>query len=252
MYEQEFTERHKLGLERLTGGNRGLVFTNERRATREVATEEGEPQTVEVWVYDVYEVDDARTAASTKNAVITAMYPLGDEPKLLRKAVARLLKAVGEYDTADNAEFKRYHETAEALEIGAIRGSSEASEPTEEELLAKAKAAVIDAIAEHDASANVNAFTVGGIPMWLNHDQRSRLSASLAVCTDAEMTKYFGGCAYTFPVETWRQMLAAVELYADTCQTVTEAHKAAVAAMSSLAEVAAFDLTAGYPDKLTF
>jgi hypothetical protein len=88
--------------------------------------------------------------------------------------------------------------------------------------------------------------------MWLNHDQRSRLSASIAVCTEETMTKYFGGIAYTFPVAAWKQMLDAVELYADTCQTVTEAHKAEVNAMATVEEVEAYDITIGYPPKLNF
>ena len=88
--------------------------------------------------------------------------------------------------------------------------------------------------------------------MWLNHDQRSRLSASLAVCTEQTMTKYFGGVPFTYPVAAWQQMLNAVELYADTCQTVTEAHKAAVNALTTISEVEAFDITLDYPPKPSF
>ena len=239
MYEERFTERHKQGLLRLTGGNAGLVYTNERKDGNE-------------WVYDVYEVSDSRTPALAKNSVIGAEHPDGDEQKIVRKALAKVLKAIGGYDSADFAEFKRYHEFVEALEVGVIRGSVVADNPTEAELLAAAKAAKTDAINEFDASANVNAFTVNGNPMWLNHDQRSRLSASIAVCTEETMTKYFGGVAYTFPVAAWQQMLNAVELYADTCQTVTEAHKAEVAALDSIEAVEAYDITQGYPEKLRF
>jgi hypothetical protein len=66
------------------------------------------------------------------------------------------------------------------------------------------------------------------------------------------MTKYFSGVAYTFPVASWKQMLDAVELYADTCQTVTEAHKAEVNALTTVAAVEAYDITIGYPTKLNF
>ena len=223
MYEERFTERHKQGLLKFTGDNAGLVYANERKEIEH--TEEGDR---EVWVYDVYEVPDSRTPALAKNSVIGAEHPDGDEQKIVRKALAKVLKAIGGYDSEDFAEFKRYNEFVEALEVGTIRGSVEADDPTEAELLSAAKAAKIDAINEFDASANVNAFIVNGNPMWLNHDQRSRLSASIAVCTEETMTKYFGGIAYTFPVAAWKQMLDAVELYADTCQTVTEAHKAEV------------------------
>lgn len=254
MYEVTFDERHKLGLERLTGSNRGLVYANERRVTVDVPADEegGEATQVEKWAYDVYDVDDARTSASAKNSVIGASHPLGDEQKILRKTLARVLKALGEYDSEDNAEFRAYNEFAEALDVKAITGSAEAADPTDEELLLKAKAAKIAAIAEYDASANVNAFSFGGVPMWLNFDLRSRLSRSLDVCQTETMTKYFGGREYTFPVATWRAMVNAVESYADQCQTVTEAHKAAVLAMETVAEVDAFDITVGYPEKMAF
>lgn len=247
MYSEQFNSRHQLGIERLTGDNSGRLFANERMVTVE---EDGE--TVTKWEYDVYQVKDVRNPKAVKDEAIAANYPNGAEQKLLRQAVAKVLKTLGTYDAADFAEFKQYNELCEAVTTGFIRGNGEAQAPTEAELLAKAKAEKINAISEFDASANVNAFTVNGIPMWLNHDQRSRLSASLAVCTEPTMTKYFGGVPFTYPVEVWKQMLNAVELYADTCQTVTEAHKAAVSALASVADVQAYDHTAGYPTKPSF
>lgn len=239
MYEERFENRHKLGVERLSGDNSGRLFANERKDGDE-------------WVYDVYEVNDARSPHAVKNQVIATDYPDGGEQKTVRKALAKVLRTLGIYDAEEQAEFKRYNEFCEAVSTQAITGSPEADEPTEDELLANAKAKKIDEIAEFDASANVNAFTVGGSPMWLNHDQRSRLSASLAVCTEPTMTKYFGGVPFTYPVEMWRQMLNAVELYADTCQTVTEAHKAAVAQLQTEQAVEEYDFTSGYPTKLAF
>jgi hypothetical protein len=239
MYEERFEKRHKLGLERLTGDNSGRLFANERRED-------------DLWVYDVYEISDARDPHAVKNQVIATDYPDGGEQKVARKTLAKVLKSLGCYDSKDFADFKRYNEFCEAIGTDTITGNGEAADPTEDELLAAAKAKKIDEIAEFDASANVNAFTVNGIPMWLNHDQRSRLKASIEVCTEQTMTKYFGGVAFTYPVEVWQQMLNAVELYADTCQTVTEAHKAAVNAITTVAAVEAFDITLDYPQKLSF
>lgn len=249
MYVQQFDTRHKLGLERLTGDNSGRVFANERTVTVE-DPETGETSTK--YEYDVYEVSDSSDPKAVKDAVISEAYPNGAEQKLLRQTVTKVLKALGNYDSEDFADFKRYNELCEAITTETIRGNGEAAEPTEAELLEKAKAKKIDEISEFDSSANVNAFTVNGIPMWLNHDQRSRLKASIEVCTEPMMTKYFGGVAFTYPVEVWQQMLNAVELYADTCQTVTEAHKAAVNSLNSVADVEAFDITTGYPEKLAF
>lgn len=249
MYVQQFDTRHKLGLERLTGDNSGRVFANERTVTVE------DPETGETsakYEYDVYEVSDSSDPKAVKDAVISEAYPNGAEQKLLRQTLTKVLKALGNYDSEDFADFKRYNELCEAITTETIRGNGEAAEPTEAELLEKAKAKKIDEISEFDSSANVNAFTVNGIPMWLNHDQRSRLKASIEVCTEPMMTKYFGGVAFTYPVEVWKQMLNAVELYADTCQTVTEAHKAAVNSLNTVADVEAFDITTGYPEKLAF
>ncbi len=112
MYEERFTEPHKQGLERLTGDNSGRFFCNER--TEQVEDPEtGEMRTE--YVYDVYEVDDARTKAKTKNSVITSAHPFGDETKILRKTAAKILKADGAYDSEDFAEFKEYNEFCDNL-----------------------------------------------------------------------------------------------------------------------------------------
>lgn len=239
MYEERFENRHKLGLERLTGDNSGRLFANERRED-------------DLWVYDVYEISDARDPHAVKNQVIATDYPDGGEQKVARKTLAKVLKALGCYDSEDFADFKRYNEFCEAIGTDTITGNGEAADPTEDELLAAAKAKKIDEIAEFDASANVNAFTVNGIPMWLNFDLRSRLARSVDTCKEETLTKFFGGVPFTYPVAVWRQMIDAVEEYADKCQTVTEAHKAAVNAITTVAAVEAFDITLDYPKKLSF
>ena len=43
------------------------------------------------------------------------------------------------------------------------------------------------------------------------------------------------------------QLLSALEMYALECFNVTAAHKKAVAEMSTVEEVLAYDYTAGYP-----
>lgn len=119
MYVERFDERHETGLVRLTGGNRGLVYCNERQEEVEVpATEEGaEPVKKMQWAYDVYEVDDARSKGSAKNSVVTEVHPFGDETKILRKTLAKVLKASKKYDAEDFAEFKEYNEFCESLAV---------------------------------------------------------------------------------------------------------------------------------------
>ena len=111
MRQERFNEPHKLGLERLTGDNTGLVYTNERSEV--VTDEEGREHTE--WVYDVYEVSDARDPHKVKNDVINGEHPFGDELKILRKTLAKMLKAAGTYDSPDFAEFKAYNEFAESI-----------------------------------------------------------------------------------------------------------------------------------------
>ena len=137
------------------------------------------------------------------------------------------------------------------MELAALDGT----EPTEAELLALSIRKKQTAITEHDNSANVNSFIIGGLPMWLGFELRQRLTASLsAIEADGgtEMTKTFGGIDYTFTTERWRMMLAVVENYAGDCQKVTEGHRNTVAALKSVAEVEAYDHTVGYPEKINF
>lgn len=128
-------------------------------------------------------------------------------------------------------------------------------QPTEEELLASAKTMRIQEIEEYDISANVNVFTVGGEPMWLNFDMRSRLQESINSAVskgETVMTKYYGGKDYTFPLAAWQQMLDDVKEYAVDCEVITEQHKAEVLGLQTVAAVEDYDITVGYPQKKRF
>ena len=137
------------------------------------------------------------------------------------------------------------------IELAKLDGT----EPTPAQLLALAKAEKQSEITDYDNSANVNAFIIGGVPMWLGWELRARLKSSLEAIEAAggtEMTKSFGGIDYTFSVEQWHAMINAVENYAGLCQKVTESHRAAVNALATIAEVEAYDYTVGYPPKVNF
>jgi hypothetical protein len=179
--------------------------------------------------------------------------PIGDW-KVMKIYEARLR---GEDDPYDFEQLANQRQTARnrlnviQVELDRLDGI----EPTEAQLLDMAKAEKQTAITEHDNSANVNSFTVGGVPMWLNFEQRSRLTASLDSIESTggtEMTKSFGGIEYTFTCSQWRAMISAVEVYAGQCQTVTQEHRAAVAALTTIKKVQQYDHTTGYPEKLAF
>ena len=112
MYEERFSEPHKQGLERFNNfDNAGRFFTNER--IEQVTDEEGNERNE--YVYDVYEVADCRDPHKVKNDVITEEHPFGDETKILRKTLAKMLKADGSYNSPDFAEFWAYNEFAESV-----------------------------------------------------------------------------------------------------------------------------------------
>lgn len=117
------------------------------------------------------------------------------------------------------------------------------------------KEEAIEQITEYDQSEDVNSFTLQGKQMWLPKETRVGLVNSVTIEKNAgkETTVlWFGGERYELPVDTALQMLSALELYALECYNVTAAHKAAVNALESVEDVAAYDYTQGYPEKLNF
>ena len=91
--------------------------------------------------------------------------------------------------------------------------------------------------------------------MWLTRDERTQIDESINAyeATGAtEMTKYFNGVPYTFTLVLWKQMLNALIVYASEALNVTEAHKAAISALTTIEEVEEYDFEQGYPEKLEF
>lgn len=145
-----------------------------------------------------------------------------------------------------------YHEnpTATSVEIFNM-----ALTPEPERTIDDAKAEMIQRITEYDESEAVNSFTIGNMTMWLTVDERQQIATQISAneaVGRTEMTKWFGGQSFTFPIDTWKQMLVALEVYAGDALNVTEEHKATVSRMRSIARVDEFDYTADYPEKLAF
>jgi len=127
--------------------------------------------------------------------------------------------------------------------------------PTPSQLLERAKSDKIEELESYDSSSAVNEFFLGGQSMWLTREERTQIDESINAYEGmgaTQMTKYFGGIPYTFPLTVWKQMLNALIVYASEALNVTEAHKAAVMALESVEAVEAFDITEDYPPKLNF
>lgn len=124
-----------------------------------------------------------------------------------------------------------------------------------ERTLEVAKSEKIAQITAYDASEAVNSFTLGNQTMWISRDDRISLMNSttiLQAAGETTTTLWYGGQKYTLPCDTLIQMLSALEVYALQCYDVTEEHKAAVNALTTIEEVDAYDYTTGYPEKLSF
>lgn len=111
MRTERFNEPQQLGLHKLTGDNSGLVYVNER--VEKVVDQETNKERDE-YVYDVYEVSDSRNPHQVKNDVINGEHPCGDELKILRKTLRKLM-TTEQYNSDQYAEFKAYNEFAESL-----------------------------------------------------------------------------------------------------------------------------------------
>ena len=114
MYTANFPEKQALGLHKLTGDNSGEVFTNEREV--KVTDPETQEERTE-YQYDIYQVPDSRDPHKVKDSVISEIHPNGDEVKILRKTLAKMLKTDGSYDDAMYTEFKAYNEFAESIDL---------------------------------------------------------------------------------------------------------------------------------------
>ena len=127
--------------------------------------------------------------------------------------------------------------------------------PTPEELLARAKANKIAELEAYDASEAVNSFSVGGKTMWLDAGTRQQLRISLDAMQQAgreNVTKWFDGIEYTYPIDVWYYMLGLVEVYASDALNVTEGHKVAIGGLSTVEEVEGYNFEVNYPSKLSF
>lgn len=179
--------------------------------------------------------------------------PIGDW-KLARIQESRLMGAPDPYDLNDLVKQRQItRDRINEIEIELKR--LDGVEPTEADLLALAKSKKKGEITEFDNSANVNSFIIGGLPMWLSFEQRSRLIRLVDAAEgkgDETYTKNWGGIDYTFPTSQWRVMVNAVEDYAGACQAVTEGHRNNIEALDTIKKVEDYDITIGYPTKINF
>ena len=128
-------------------------------------------------------------------------------------------------------------------------------EPTEEELLHRARAYVKNEIRRYDSSSEVNEFFINGLPVWLDKATRAglklRFEAEIAMGNE-NTSLWYNNMQFPLPLSQAMQMLYAIEIYASACYDNTQAHYANVEALATIEECEEYDYRVGYPEKLNF
>ena len=148
---------------------------------------------------------------------------------------------------------KVFYNPSEAIYLS--HGWVEYIKPQPERTLEEAKREKIEAITGYDVSDNVNNFIINGTPYWLSKADRVGLMNSTNILKAAgRLTTFlwYNGIELEVSCDALISMLSQLEIYALECYCVTEEHKAAVEALSSIASVDAYDVTADYPAQLSF
>lgn len=121
--------------------------------------------------------------------------------------------------------------------------------------LAGIKAQKIAEITAYDCSDAVNALAYKGVRTWLTAEVRNSYLTSIQAAEllgETSITFGIGGQAVTLELQSAKIMLAKLQRYADASYLVTQQHIAEVSKLTTVAEVTAYGITAGYPTKLTF
>ena len=124
---------------------------------------------------------------------------------------------------------------------------------SEDDVLQRAKEAVLAAIEAYDTSSAVNGFILNGERVWLDKATRVGLMNSTQIAKamgKTTTTLWFGWMEIEVDCDKAIGLLSALEMYALECFNVTAAHKKAVAELNTVEEVLGYDYTKGYPEQL--
>lgn len=131
-----------------------------------------------------------------------------------------------------------------------------ALKPTPVRTLEDAKRELYEKINAYDRSQNVNGFTINKVvEAWFEPNERQgyKQSVDSAKLLGVESLSFFiNDSIFSVATAQAELMLAALQLYADTCFIVTKQHRLAAAGLDTIESVDNYDYTTGYPAKLNF
>ena len=126
-------------------------------------------------------------------------------------------------------------------------------EQQKKEALAMLKESKLEEIEAYNKSTSVDSFLLNGESHWLDFNLRDRVfqgNERLKLMGRTDTTLWLDGMCIELPIEQAQMLIANIEAYAKDCYNVTERHKAEVKALKTYDEVMAYDITAGYPEKI--
>lgn len=110
-------------------------------------------------------------------------------------------------------------------------------------------------LVDYDISEDVNGFILNDKTAWFDKDTRAALSTSIesaSLLGETEITFVVNDKEFSIDIQSAKQMLAAVQRYADKCFLVTEAHKRTIKGLTEAEAIVNYDVTTDYPTKVTF
>ena len=132
------------------------------------------------------------------------------------------------------------------------------AEPTEEELVQRAKNSKLRELHEYDESKEVNdciiVYQGNELHYWADKHERGSLGSAVRDCMALGRTEYRLdlrklGVSLSISCEKLLQMLAVLEVYAIDCYNKTTDHEFAIKALPTEAEIDAYEFRGvGYPD----
>lgn len=101
----------------------------------------------------------------------------------------------------------------------------------------------------YDHSSNVNCFYYKDSPAWLDKETRMGLM-HLANCSDSTIRVIMATQVVEMPVDTFKDFLKRLEVYAGQCYVNTAIHKQEAFKLQTIDDMINYEYTANYPSKL--
>lgn len=124
---------------------------------------------------------------------------------------------------------------------------------SEEPSIDSIRKSIVDLQNKYDNSSDVNSFTVNGITDWMDKNKRNSLKETLNVVQRSGRdiyTLWLNNTPLTLSIDTIRQFLDNLELYAIECYQVTSRHLAEIANLDKKDDMFTYDVSRGYPNKI--